>query len=115
MLDVVALAMIAIVPVLAFSIYQVIVRRNYALHKKLQLALGIVLLVAVTIFEVDVRMHGWRHRAEASPYSGHDGATNWVMISLAIHLFFAVTAAVLWILVIVRAAQLSAPARAGPA
>ncbi len=103
MLDVVALAMLVVVPVLAFSIYQVKYRRNYRLHKRIQLALGLVLLVAVTIFEVDVRLHGWRHRAEASPYSSHDGSTDWVVVSLAIHLVFAVTSAVLWVVVIYRA------------
>ncbi len=103
MLDVVALAMIALVPVLAVSIYLVKYRRQYALHKTIQLTLGSVLLVAVTLFEIDVRIHGWRHRAEASPYFGHDGSTNWVMIVLSIHLFFAITSTVLWVLVIYRA------------
>jgi uncharacterized membrane protein YozB (DUF420 family) len=103
MLDVVALAMVALVPVLAFSIYQVKVRRNYALHKTIQLTLGGVLLVAVTLFEVDVRLHGWRHRAAASPYASHEGSTDWVMHVLTVHLFFAVTSAVLWVLVIFRA------------
>jgi uncharacterized membrane protein YozB (DUF420 family) len=95
MLDVVALAMLVLVPVLAFSIYQVKVRRNYSLHKAIQLTLGGVLLVAVTLFEVDVRLHGWRHLAAPSPYASHEGST--------VHLFFAVSSAVLWVLVIARA------------
>jgi putative membrane protein len=103
MLDVVALAMVALVPVLTYSIYQVKFRRRYALHKAIQLTLGGVLLVAVTLFEIDVRLHGWRHRAAASPYSSHEGSTDWVMLVLSIHLFFAVTSAVLWVLVIYRA------------
>jgi putative membrane protein len=103
MLDVVALAMVALVPVLTFSIYQVKFRRKYALHKAIQLTLGAVLLVAVTLFEIDIRLHGWRHRAAASPYSSHEGSTDWVMLVLSIHLFFAVTSAVLWVLVIYRA------------
>lgn len=103
MLDVVALAMLVLVPVLAFSIYQVKVRRNYSLHKAIQLTLGGVLLVAVTLFEVDVRLHGWRDRAAASPYASHEGSTDWVMVVLTVHLFFAVSSAVLWVLVIVRA------------
>lgn len=103
MLDVVALAMVLLVPILAVSIYLVKVRKQYALHKKIQLALGMVLLVTVTIFEVDVRINGWRHRAEASPYASHEGSTDWVMVSLAIHLCFAVSSALLWIAVIFRA------------
>jgi uncharacterized membrane protein YozB (DUF420 family) len=103
MLDVVALAMLVLVPVLAFSIYQVKVRRNYSLHKAIQLTLGGVLLVAVTLFEVDIRLHGWRHLAAPSPYASHEGSTDWVMVVLTVHLFFAVSSAVLWILVIARA------------
>ncbi|MGD9724037.1 MAG: DUF420 domain-containing protein [Pirellulales bacterium] len=102
MLDVVVLAMVALLPSLAFSIYQVMVRRRYALHKTIQLTLGMVLLVTVALFEADMRIGGWRHRAEASPYAGHNG-TDWVTVALAIHLCFAVTSALLWIIVIARA------------
>jgi uncharacterized membrane protein YozB (DUF420 family) len=115
MLDVVALAMLVLVPVLAFSIYQVKVRRNYSLHKAIQLTLGGVLLVAVTLFEVDVRLHGWRHLAAPSPYASHEGSTDWVMIVLTVHLFFAVSSAVLWVLVIARALRnFPSPAVPGP-
>ncbi len=103
MLDVVALAMLVVVPVLGLSVYLVMFRGQYALHKKIQLALGTALLVTVALFEADVRLGGWRHRAEDSPFAGADGATDWVSVSLAIHLCFAVTAALLWIVVIARA------------
>ncbi len=103
MLDLVALSMVAVVPVLAYSIYLVRVQRNYALHKRIQLTLGTVLLVAVTLFEIDIRLYGWRHRAVDSAFAGVGGETNWVMISLAIHLFFAITTTVLWSVVIARA------------
>jgi len=79
MLDIVFLAMFAIVPVMIASVAMVRYRHLHALHKRLQLALGIVLLVAVTAFEIDIRLHGWRDRA------------------------FAVPTAVLWVIVIVRA------------
>jgi putative membrane protein len=103
MVDVVALAMVALLPVLAWSIYLVAYRKQYALHKKIQLTLGGVLLVAVTLFEIDMRLNGWRHRAEASPYMNPSDGISWVMASLSLHLFFAVTAAILWVVVIVRA------------
>lgn len=115
MLDVVALAMLALLPVLAFSIYLVKARRRYAWHKRIQLALGAVLLVTVGLFEVDMRMHGWRDRAAASPYHGDDGATDWVTTALAVHLFFSITAAVLWVVVIARAlANFPNPPEPGP-
>ncbi len=103
MLDVVALAMVALVPALALSVYLVKYRRLYALHKRMQLTLGAVLLVAVGMFEVDMRLHGWRHRAAESPYTSHEGSTDWVILALVVHLFFAVSAAALWAVVIVRA------------
>jgi uncharacterized membrane protein YozB (DUF420 family) len=103
MLDVVALAMAAVLPLLAWSVYLVMVRRRYALHKRIQLALGAALLVTVALFEIDMRMGGWRHRAEPSPFAGREGAIDWVYVALAIHLCFAITAALLWIVVIARA------------
>lgn len=98
MLDIVFLAMFAIVPVMIASVAMVRYRHLHALHKRLQLALGIVLLVAVTAFEIDIRLHGWRDRAEPSPH--YPGAVN---VSLGVHLAFAVPTAVLWVIVIVRA------------
>jgi putative membrane protein len=103
MLDVVVLAMVVVLPVLAWSIYLVKYRKNYALHKRLQLVLGSVLLVAVVLFEADMRVNGWRDRAEASPYIGGPGSIDWVTIVLGIHLCFAVSAAVLWVVVISQA------------
>lgn len=99
MLDVVFVAMIVVVPVLLWSIAQVRYRHNYRLHKRVQLALAAVLLVAVALFEVDMRfVTDWRQRAEPSPYY-----QTWVFPSLYVHLFFAVPTAVLWVVVVVRA------------
>jgi putative membrane protein len=115
MLDLVALAMVAVVPVLAASVYLVRYRKAYALHKRIQLTLGTVLLLAVTLFEIDIRLHGWRHRAASSPYSSHDGSTDWVMAVLTIHLFFAITSTVLWAVVIYRALRnFPSPPEPGP-
>ncbi len=103
MLDVVFVAMFAVVPVLGVSIWLVKYRRAFQLHKRIQLALGIVLLVTVVLFEVDMRVNGWRDRAVESTY--YDATRTWhpVNVSLAVHLVFAVTTAVLWVAVIVRA------------
>ena len=100
MLDVVFLAMFAVLPAMGWSIYLVKYRRNYLLHKQLQLILGTVLLVAVAAFEVDMQfLTNWRLRAEPSPYY----QSGLVIVCLWIHLFFAVPTAVLWIFVIVQA------------
>ena len=104
MLDVVFLAMFVVVPLLAVSVYLVKYRRQYALHKKLQLAMAAVLLVAVLLFEVDIRLNGWEHRAAPSPY--FDPANKWTCpagISLIVHLSFAVPTLILWVLVVIQA------------
>jgi putative membrane protein len=115
MLDVVVLAMIVLLPVLASSIYLVKARRQYAWHKRIQLVLGAALLVIVALFEADMRFHGWRDRAAASPYNGREGAIDWVTTALGVHLFFSITAALLWIVVIARAlANFPNPPRPAP-
>lgn len=104
MLDVVFLAMFVVVPILAASIYLVKYRGQYDLHKKLQLVMAGVLLVAVLLFELDMRLNGWEERASASPY--FDPAHKWSCpagVSLAIHLSCAVPTLLLWIIVVIRA------------
>jgi putative membrane protein len=115
MLDVVALAMVVLLPALTWSVYLVKYRQKYQLHKRIQLTLAAVLLVTVGLFEIDVRLGGWRHRADASPFASPHSATDWVWVALAIHLCFAVTAALLWIVVIARALrQFPNPPMPGP-
>lgn len=103
MLDVVFLAMFVILPVLGFSIYLVKYRHEYQWHKRIQLALALLLAITVAIFEVDIRMHGWRQRAVPSPYYGSEGTVPWVFYALIVHLFFAVSTAILWTVVTIRA------------
>jgi putative membrane protein len=108
MLDVVFLAMFAVVPLLLFSVYLVRYRRLFQLHKWLQLGTGIVLLIAVTAFEVDMRFitREWALRAAPSPYFDVDN--RWgcpVGISIIIHLLFAVPTLLLWIYVNVQAVR----------
>jgi uncharacterized membrane protein YozB (DUF420 family) len=100
MLDLLFLAMFAVVLVLAWSIYQVKYRRRYQLHKWVQVVLGTVLLAAVLLFEIDIRLHGWEDRA-AGQLGGH--ATPLAWNALYIHLCFAVTSVLLWPVVIIRA------------
>jgi putative membrane protein len=104
MLDVVFTAMFVVVPVLAVSIYLVKWRRQYAIHKKLQLVMAAVLLAAVLLFEIDIRFYGWKERAAPSPY--FDADHKWSCpagISLIVHLCFAVPTLVLWIVVVAAA------------
>lgn len=98
MLDFVALAMFLILPLLSWSLFEVRIRRNYLRHKRLQIFLGGLLLVAVVLFEVDIRVNGWRHLAEPSPYY-----QTLLFPVLYVHLFFACSTSLLWIVTIVSA------------
>jgi putative membrane protein len=111
MLDFVFLAMFGIIAMLAVSIYLVRSRRRYELHKRIQIALGLILLVAVTAFEIDLNfiVQDWRPLAEPSPYF----ASGMVDYSLWIHLCFAVPTPLLWIFVIVQGLR-KIPQPAGP-
>jgi hypothetical protein len=99
MLDVLVLAMLVVVVVLSWSVYQVKFRQRYALHKWTQVTLGVALLVVVVLFEVDVRLHGWESRAAG----GAEHAPAIVWYSLSIHLVFAVSSIVLWPVTIILA------------
>jgi len=93
MLDVVVCSMVLVVPTLIFSIYLVKGLRKYDLHKSIQLTLGLVLLLVVTLFEVDMRLRGgfWA-MASQSPYYG----TAFLEYLLYVHLFFAISTVILW-------------------
>lgn len=101
MLDFVVCALALIVPVLLWSLWLVKFRRHYVAHKRLQIVLGIVLLVAVSAFEVDVQMvHGGWENIVAKQQLSPDALTtkiNDVRPWLLVHLVFAVTTPFLWI------------------
>lgn len=107
MLDFVVCALALIVPLLLFSLWLVKAKRSYAAHMKLQLTLGVILLVAVTAFEVDVQMvhGGWENivaQQELAP-EVHAAKIAAVRPWLLVHLVFAVTTPFLWITTIVLA------------
>lgn len=102
MFDFVVLAMIAIVPILTISVYMVVVRKQYEWHRRIQLGLAIVTLIAVILFEVDIRAdRSWWDRAMQSPYA----ASGVLKPFLAIHLFFAVSTSILWIVTTIGAVR----------
>src|SRR6478672_6924709 len=93
MVDVVFVSMFAVVAVLLWSVYQVKVRRRYSIHKWTQVTLGVILLVVVILFEIDIRLHGWEERA-AGKIGGHPAPI--VIWALYLHLVFAVSSTILW-------------------
>ena len=98
-LDLLFLAMFGVVLVLAWSIYQVKYRHRFELHKRVQVVLGMVLFLAVAVFEIDIQLHGWEDRA-AGVIGGKVASVVWA--ALYVHLTFAVSSVVLWPVVIVR-------------
>lgn len=105
MLDLVVVSLVLIVPVLLYSLYTVKVQRRYVLHRNLQLTLGIVLLVAVSLFEIDLQwvQKGWANvvAKRATPLTTEQLA--FVRIVLRIHLVFAISTPLLWATTIVLA------------
>lgn len=67
LMDALVIAMAFILVVLAFSIKQA-QKKQYQNHKKIQVTCGIILILAVIAFEVEVRFFGWREHAKVSPY-----------------------------------------------
>ena len=107
MLDFVVCALVVIVPLLLWSLWLVKVRRNYSAHKKLQILLGIVLLVAVSAFEIDLQIvhGGWENIVRKSFPDDADLAAKVSQAQpwLWIHLLFAITTPILWVITLVVA------------
>jgi putative membrane protein len=107
--DLVFVALFGVLPLLAWGI-QLARRRQYRWHKTVQLTIAAALLVAITIFEIDMRfVSGWKPRAVASPW--------WpgvVWTTLGVHLCFAISTLVLWVWVVWEAIR-RFPVPAAPA
>lgn len=102
MLDVVFVAMFAVVPLMLLAIYLARYHNAWRWHKRIQLALATVLLLAVVAFEIDMQfVTEWELRAEPSPYfTITEKWTSPVGIALLVHLFFAIPTAVIWFYVV---------------
>lgn len=100
MLDFVVCALVIIVPLLVYSLWLVKVRKAFAKHKWLQLVLGLILLVAVGAFEIDLQIvhGGWENIVRKSIPDEAALATRVAAVRpyLWTHLFFAVTTPFLW-------------------
>ncbi len=106
MLDVVVTALVLIVPWLIFSIYQVRKRRLFRVHKNHQLAMTLVLLVTVILFEVDMQLHGgWMsivNKPGQTPRLEGE-KLEFVRDVLYVHLIFAISTPILWVITVANA------------
>ncbi len=107
MLDFVVCALVLIVPLLLYSLWLVKVRRRYVAHKRLQITLGLILLVAVSAFEIDVQLvhGGWEQIVAKQNLSPEllqlkiSAVRPWLLV----HLVFAVSTPFLWAATIILA------------
>ncbi len=108
-MDVVLVGLLALMPVLVWSIAAVR-RGHYSLHKRLQLVIVVLLALAIVFFEIDIRLlSDWKERARPSSF-WPDG----VLWALGVHLVFAITTFVLWVWVLWEAlARFSSPPAPG--
>lgn len=98
MLDFVAVSLVLIVPVLVYSLIAVKVQRRYVVHRRLQLLLGVVLLVAVSLFEIDMQwiQGGWLNVVDKREVKLSAEQLAFARQVLYVHLCFAISTPLLW-------------------
>jgi hypothetical protein len=93
LIDLVNLSFLVIVPALLYS-WAKARRDQFALHKKIQLTLFVILFVAVILFEADLRMRGGIFKMVASSrYAG----TAFLNSLIYVHTLAAITTSLIWI------------------
>jgi hypothetical protein len=95
--DLIAIALVALVPAL-FIGAGFAKRGRYLVHRRLQSSVVAILFAAVAAFEWEMRFYGWRDRAIASPY--YPVVVNRL---LAFHLAFSVTTAIVLVATLILA------------
>lgn len=98
MLDFVVVALVLIVPILLYSLYVVKFQHRYTLHRNLQLLLGIILLVAVGLFEIDLQFvqKGWQNVVAKRAIPLTADQLGFVRTVLRVHLVFAISTPLIW-------------------
>lgn len=92
MIEIVSLAMILLGPLTALGA-QLAKKGHWLIHKRIMSTVGLILLISVTLFEIQIRSFGWRDAAKESPYF-----ETWVFPALWIHLPIAIVTSIAWIL-----------------
>lgn len=97
-MDVVVISMVIILPMLWYSMNKVKHERNYAVHKKIQLIMFIVLFFVVLVFEYDMVQHGGIFEmVKGSSYEG----TFFLNFMIYFHTFLSITTSLIWIILII--------------
>ena len=110
MLDTVAVAMFIVLPALVIGVRKAKFERKFIKHRNIMLSLSALLLAAVIAFELEMRLVGWRHLAEPSPY--FNTVVPWM---LGVHILCsATTTIVLAVTVILALKRFSSPPGPNP-
>lgn len=96
--DIAYIIMLLLIPAISWSLELLVLRKNYLLHKKVQLFLTGAFLVATALFCVDFFVYGWEHRT-AEPEGMIPRIT---YMTLTIHLVFWAVTALIWMLLLVQ-------------
>jgi uncharacterized membrane protein YozB (DUF420 family) len=95
MLDFVLVSLILVVPVVLLGIFFA-KNKSYKKHSRVMFLLSFVLLVVVTLFEVDIRLHDGIDGIAKAAGKESNVQTPFFVILLYVHLFFALSCCVLW-------------------
>ena len=98
LIDIVTLSFIVILPLLIISWRLVRVKKNYRLHRNLQLTLGITLAIVVAIFEYDLAASGGIFELTRGGIYEGTAVLNW---TIYVHTAFSVTTSLVWVGLIV--------------
>lgn len=98
-LDIMAVSLLLVFALQVLSIALVRAKR-YKAHKRIQLSVGWIMGFILIGFEVQMRLVGWRHLAEDSPYFD-----TFLYPLLLLHLIFAIPTFLLWIITIYGAVK----------
>lgn len=97
MIDFIFIALLLVLPLIIISI-RLAKKKKYKLHKLMQIAIGSSLFISVLLFEIEMRISGWSHLAEDSPY-----IESWVYPSLYLHLLFSIPTTFIWFYAAIKA------------
>lgn len=96
--DVAYLILLLMIPVVVWSLELLLLRKNYLLHRKVQLLLTLTFVIASVVFFADFFWNGWQHRAAAS-LADIPAIT---YMTLTIHLVFWLITGLIWLGLLVQ-------------
>ena len=108
LIDIGILSIVAVVPILLWS-WGLARKKQWTLHKRVQLATAALLGIVVLLFEIDLNQMGGIFAVTAeSSYAGTATLNFWIWI----HTAFAISSTIVWVLLL-SLIHISGPARTG--